>query len=201
MRTVTKYFFQGLLVLLPLLLTFYLVNWVFQGVNETLFLAVGDALQSWLPRQTEHWSANLLGLGVTLGLIVMVGWLASHWLGQRLLRILERLLERIPVVKMLHGALRDLITAFIGERKSFDRPVYVELPQTGGKLLGFITSDAPGFEELPGHVAVYLPQSYNIAGNLVLFPRDRVHCLDITSSELTAFLLSGGVSRRTQDSG
>lgn len=199
MRNLTKYFFQGLLVLLPLVLTFYLVNWVFQGVNDTLFIAVGDALQRWLPQHTERWSANLLGLAVTLGLIIGVGWLASHWLGQRLLRMLERLLERIPMIKMLHGALKDLMTAFIGERKSFDRPVYVELPQTGGKLLGFITSDAPDFDELPEHVAVYLPQSYNIAGNLVLFPRDRVYPLNISSSELTTFLLSGGVSRRTQE--
>ena len=195
-RAITRYFFQGLLVLLPLILTFYLVNLLFQGLNNTLFSTLGALLQRWFPVHTAHWSGDLLGLLVTLVLIVTVGWLASRWLGQRLFALLERFLDRIPIVKMLYGALRDLITAFIGEHKSFDRPVYVELPQAGGKLLGFMTSDNPELPELPDHVAVYLPQSYNIAGNLVLFPRERVYPLSISSSELTTFLLSGGVSAR-----
>lgn len=199
MRAIIKYFFQGLLVLVPLILTFYLVNQVFQGLNTTIFVNLGELLQRWFPDQTAHWSGNLLGLLATLSLIIVVGWLASHWVGQRVLGMMERLLERIPVVRMLYGALRDLFTAFIGEQKSFDRPVYIELPHSGGKLLGFITSDEPGLAELPEHVAVYLPQSYNIAGNLVLFPRERVFPLSISSSELTTFLLSGGVSTRKGD--
>jgi uncharacterized membrane protein len=106
----------------------------------------------------------------------------------------EQVLGRLPLVKLLYGSMRDLVNAFVGEKKSFDRPVAVTLLAGSGlRALGFVTKDALslGSEEL---CAVYFPQSYNFAGNLLLVPRAQVEPLGVSGSDLMAFVVSGGVS-------
>jgi uncharacterized membrane protein len=106
----------------------------------------------------------------------------------------EKIFTRLPVVKILYTSIKDLIGAFVGDKKSFDRPILVTAPEGGAKALGFITRDSLELLGLTDHVAVYFPQSYNFAGNLIIYPRDRVSPLDADSSEVMAFILSGGVS-------
>ncbi|HTM45074.1 MAG TPA: DUF502 domain-containing protein, partial [Polyangiaceae bacterium] len=107
--------------------------------------------------------------------------------------MLEAMLARLPLVRMLYNSIKDLANAFVGEKKGFDRPVCVEMP--GGALwLGFQTREAlsaPGFEHF---VAVYFPQSYNFAGNLLMVPRERVKPLAVARSDFMTFIVSGGVS-------
>ncbi|HET9955365.1 MAG TPA: DUF502 domain-containing protein, partial [Polyangiaceae bacterium] len=107
----------------------------------------------------------------------------------------ERLLKRVPLVKLIYTSIKDLIGAFVGDHRSFDRPVAMRLAADSPvRMLGFVTREALhtlGFVE---HVAVYLPQSYNFAGNLVLVPRALVEPLDVSSGELMTFIVSGGVS-------
>jgi uncharacterized membrane protein len=87
-----------------------------------------------------------------------------------------------------------MIEAFAGERKSFDKPVIVELIKDGPKAMGFVTQSSLDFLGIDGHVAVYLPQSYNFAGSVLIFLAERVKPLDIDSSEAMTFIVSGGVS-------
>ena len=78
-----------------------------------------------------------------LTLITLVGFLGSHFFTRRLVQAFGRLLERVPVVKMLYGALKDLLSAFVGPERRFDRPVTVTLSPGGGlRALGFITRDS-----------------------------------------------------------
>jgi uncharacterized membrane protein len=96
-------------------------------------------------------------------------------------------------VKLIYTSLKDLIDAFVGDKKRFDRPVAVEFPGAG-YALGFITREdlaLPGFE---GTSAVYFPQSYNFAGNVLLVGRERIRPLDADSSLVMTFIVSGGVS-------
>jgi len=91
------------------------------------------------------------------------------------------------------------VGAFVGEKKSFRKPVLVDLGESGLKTIGFVTAEALGIESVPDHVAVYLPQAYNIAGNLILVPRSAVTALPPNeSSKWLAFVVSGGVSRGTE---
>jgi uncharacterized membrane protein len=88
-----------------------------------------------------------------------------------------------------------LINAFVGDKKRFDRPVAVALmPGASTKALGFVTRDTLGHLEMTGHVAVYFPQSYNFAGNVLLVPREQVETLDVGSADIMAFIVSGGIS-------
>ena len=116
--------------------------------------------------------------------------------------LLEKFLNRLPLVKLIYFSLKDLIGAFVGEKKSFRFPVLVTLyPDSGVKVLGFLTSEEPGLPSAPDHVAVYLPQSYNYSGFLVVVPRTQVTPLPPSeSSRWLSFVISGGVSGAAQGS-
>ena len=93
----------------------------------------------------------------------------------------------------MRGLIRDLLEAFVGDKKRFDQPVSVRVTDEV-RTLGFVTQDDLSLLAMPGHVAVYLPFSYSMAGTVIVVPRSRVEKLSIASSALMAFVVSGGVS-------
>ena len=87
------------------------------------------------------------------------------------------------------------MTAFVGERKRFDKPVVVELiPGSGVMAIGFMTRESLEQFDLQNEVAIYFPQSYNFAGNLILYPKTSVRPLNAESAKVMAFVVSGGVT-------
>jgi uncharacterized membrane protein len=95
---------------------------------------------------------------------------------------------------MIYSSVKDLVAAFTGDKKKFDKPVVVELVPSGAKAIGFVTRESLGFLGLPGETAVYFPQSYNFAGSVLIFPSAQVKPLKIDSSEAMRFIISGGIS-------
>ena len=177
-KHIARYFVRGCLALAPLALTGYIVY---------LILKFADRL---LP-------VGVPGLGIVIAILVitLVGFLTSNVIGRGILELTDRLLTRVPLVKLIYASLKDLIGAFVGERRSFNQPVSIALtPDRAVRTLGFITRDSLAAMDMPGHVAVYIPQSYNFAGNLLVVPRDRVDVLRVSSAELMTFIVSGGVS-------
>ena len=135
------------------------------------------------------------GLLLTVVLVTLVGVLTSNVLGRSIFDATDRALKRLPLVKLIYSSIKDLINAFMGDKKSFNRPVAVTVnPDSGMKALGFVTRDGLHVLGMPGHVAVYFPQSYNFAGYLALIPREAVEALEVNSAELMTFIISGGVS-------
>ena len=108
-------------------------------------------------------------------------------------RSMENALTRVPLLKLLYTSIRDLINAFVGDKKRFDRPVAVAFTESA-RALGFVTRETLHGLHLPGHVAVYFPQSYNFAGNLLIVPKELVEPLDVHPTDMMAFIVSGGVS-------
>jgi len=177
MRTLLRYFAQGVLVAVPIALTVY--------VAYRLVTFIDGLLRFPIPG---------LGLAVTLALLTLLGFITSSVIGSRLVTLAEGVFKRLPLVKILYSALKDLIGAFVGDRKGFDRPVAVQLPGGQGRVFGFATRDDvpfPGFEQ---HVLVYFPQSFNFAGNLVAVPRASVTPLDVKSSDFMSFVISAGIA-------
>jgi uncharacterized membrane protein len=177
-KRLIRYFLNGCLVTAPLGLTVYIV------------LKVLGAIDSLLPFKIPG-----LGLVATLALITLVGVLTSNVVGKSMVDLTESLLQRLPLVKLVYTSIKDLVSAFVGDKRRFDVPVAVSpFPGVDAKLLGFVTRDNLVRLGLPDHIAVYLPQSYNFAGCLMLFPRDKVEVLDLPASEVMTFIVSGGVS-------
>lgn len=194
MQRLIRFFFQGLLILLPVVLTVYLVYLIFTMLNETLFSALGSLLRIVFPALEAGWISDLAGGLVTLVVIILTGMFASFYLGRFMLSLFDRLLARIPLVKLLYHSLKDLFNALLGDNKRFDQPVVVSLMGGEVMVLGFITREDMAEFGLKGKVAVYLPQSYNFAGNLLLVDGDKVRPLDVPAGAVTTFIVSGGVT-------
>ena len=177
MRTLTRSFAQGLLVLAPVAIT----SWIVWYTVTTL--------DRWLETRVPGLGILIAAAGITL-----IGYLTGNVVGNKLVSWLEAGLQRVPLIRILYNSLRDLLGAFVGQKRKFDKPVAVEMNQHGLKVLGFLTSERFDDPQLAGHVSVYLPESYNFAGNLIVVPRERIHPLDADGAEFMAFIMSGGVT-------
>ena len=177
-KLLVRYFLRGCLVTAPLGLTVYVVWLVLSAVDRLLPLPLPG-----------------LGLVVTLTLITLIGVLTSNVVGRSVVELADNLLGKLPLVKLVYTSIKDLVSAFVGDKKRFDTPAAVMLsPGTGARVLGFITRDGLGRLGMPDYVAVYFPQSYNVAGYLMLVPRAQVEVLHVPASEVMTFVVSGGVS-------
>jgi uncharacterized membrane protein len=177
LRQVARYFVRGCLALAPIALTAYIVYLIFKFADELL-----------------PFSTPGLGILAAVVVITLVGFLTSNVVGNGILELADRMLTRVPLVKLIYASLKDLISAFT-DRKRFNQPVSVALtPDEAIRTLGFITRKTMEVINLPQHVAVYLPQSYNFAGNVIIVPRNRVQLLDASNSDVMTFIVSGGVS-------
>ena len=183
MKKLINYFLKGLVIFVPMALTVFLLIWAFTRLDVVL-------------RALFRINFPGVGLLLTVVLIVMIGFTASNFLGRRLFALIEKIFTGFPLVKLLYSAVKDMIEAFAGEKKSFDKPVIATIaPGGAAKVVGFVTQESLENLGLSDHVAVYVPQSYNFAGNVLLFPKDSVKPLSIESSQAMAFIVSGGVSK------
>jgi len=178
LKQLVGYFLRGALVLVPIAATLYIVWLILKTMDDIVPIGIPG-----------------VGLLLTVLLITLVGFLTSNVLGRTALDAMEGMFTRLPLVKLLYSSIKDLIGAFVGEKKRFDRPVAVAVvPGSSAKILGFITRDSLHALGLHGQVAVYVPQSYNFAGNLVIVPKEQVEVLQTPSAELMTFIVSGGIS-------
>jgi len=185
MNELTRNFFEGLFLLVPVVVTIVVVLKVFEVIDGWLNIPIPG-----------------LGFLITIILITLAGRLASNVFFQGALGSLEKVLTRTPFIKLVYTSLKDLIEAFMGEKKRFDQPVIVSLMPGGhASAIGFVTRRSLEMFGLANHVAVYFPQSYNFAGNLLVFPEDQIQPLDAESSEVMAFIVSGGVSGKNNNHG
>ncbi|MHC4432623.1 MAG: DUF502 domain-containing protein [Planctomycetota bacterium] len=184
MKKLVRYFIKGLVIFVPMALTVFIFVWAFTSFDSVF------KDRDWLPVYFPG-----LGILLTVALIFLIGFLASNFLGKRLFTLVERIFTGLPLVKLLYSAVKDMIEAFAGDKKSFDKPVIATIgPGDSVKIVGFVTRESLENLGLEDHVAVYMPQSYNFAGNVLVLPKEAVKPLDIESSQAMAFVVSGGVS-------
>ena len=178
MRRMVQYFLQGLLFLGPIALTAYVVVALFRLVD------------GWFPFQIPG-----LGVAITIAAIMLFGVLGSHVFTRGFLGVVEDAIERLPFVKLLYSAIKDLLGAFVGEKKRFSQPVLVQLGSVDGpRAIGFVTRESLAELGLPDLATVYLPQSYNFAGQLLVVPRARISPLAIPPAEAMPFVVSAGIT-------
>ncbi|MGZ4808354.1 MAG: DUF502 domain-containing protein [Thermoanaerobaculia bacterium] len=181
MNWIVKNFLRGLIIVVPIAVSLYVVYRAF---------VAADAL---LPMRIPG-----LGIVIVFAGIVVMGAIASNFVIGKLLQVTELVFTRAPLVRIIYAAIRDLLEAFVGDKKRFYRPVAVSLTGSGDLMtLGFVTQDDLTFLSLPGHVAVYVPFSYSMAGSVIVVPAARVRPLPSDSASVMALIVSGGVSRAT----
>jgi len=177
MNWLIKNFLRGLVIVVPIALTVYLIYEAFVRIDRLLDLRTPG-----------------LGIAVTFGGCVLIGALASNFAVKKFLQLTEAVFRRAPIVRLVYAALRDLLEAFVGDKKRFDQPVSIAI--TGDvHALGFVTQQDLDFLGRAGDVAVYLPFSYSIAGTMIVVNAARVTHLTADSASVMALIVSGGVSR------
>ena len=172
-----NYFFKGIVFLAPFALTIYVCVRVFTTIDGWLGIPIPG-----------------VGFLATVVLITLFGYLAQGLLTRSVFGVVERVLDRLPFVRLLYSSTKDLLNAFVGEHKRFDKPVTVLYAGGPGRALGFVTQQSLASMGMNDHVTVYLPQSYNFAGALLIFPTSAVTPIAADSADVMAFIVSGGVT-------
>jgi len=126
--------------------------------------------------------------------IALLGYLFSLAFTRPILHYFERLLTKVPLVKIVYTSIKELTEAFVGDKKRFNKPVLATFTDNGLQRIGFVTQESVneiGHDDL---VAVYCPHSYNFSGNLFFLPRENITYLNLNSAEVMKFVISGGVT-------
>jgi uncharacterized membrane protein len=190
MRKIWNTMLKGLVAILPISLTLYLVFWL-AVTAEQLF---SGTIKLLIPEGT-YWP----GLGLLAGLVVLylIGLVVNAYFVSRALRISDRLFARIPVVKTIYLTIRDFMRFFPSSGQGSDLKRVVMVPFGPGKAIGFVTAEsgaALGIDDASGDtVAVYLPMSYMIGGYTLVVPRDVLVPTTLSVEAGMRIALMGGV--------
>jgi len=179
------YILRGTFIIAPLFFTFYAL-WMILGkidypVQEIFYSIFGFRIYG-------------LGLITILFLLIIVGYLGTSILMDRVFRGLESLILKVPIVKEVYKAIRDVIGAFASDKKKFEKPVLVKVGE-GIHRIGFITTeDLSEFDISLDLVSVYFPLSYAFTGELLLVNKELLTPLDTKDvKDLMKFVISGGI--------
>ncbi len=173
-----KYLFRGLLLASPIGVTIYVLITSFFWIDSLLPL-------------DDYPGA---GLAIIVVSLTLTGYIGSSFIVKPFFQSIEKVITKLPLVRIIYSSLKDLISAFVGDKKKFNQPVLVLLnKETSLYKLGFITQTNLEDLGLTEKVAVYLPHSYNFSGDLYIVPRENVSLVDASSTAIMKFIVSGGV--------
>lgn len=200
-RKLIQIFFQGLIILAPIIITawavFSLFNFIDGILPNLLRILFPDT-----PGIEDVYQRRFPGLGFLLVILVVliVGYVSSTFIVSKLLELFNNILERTPGVKIIYTTVKDFLEAFAGNKRKFNRAVLVSIEAPDVYRVGFITHEELSEFGLHEHIAVYVPHSYAFSGVLYLVKRERVRILsDIQASDAMKFVVSGGVTEIDDD--
>ncbi len=177
-RKIARYFFSGMLFIVPLVATGYFIFLSFSWLDGLLQLPYPG-----------------LGFVIIFGVILIFGYITSTFALNTVTDWLDHLINKIPFIKLIYSSVKDLIGAFVGDKRKFSKPVLVTINKENSlHQIGFVTQEDLTELGLRDMVAVYFPHSYAFSGNHFLVPKENVKPLDITGPAAMKFIVSGGIS-------
>jgi len=179
MKKIINYFLQGLLYIVPISVTFYVVYWTFQKIDGIL------------PFQFPG-----LGLIVIIALITFIGFAGSVIIASPINSFFQRLLKKAPLLRTIYSSMKDLMQTFVGKKKGFNQAVLIKLYEHSTiERIGFITNENLSSLGIKGgKILVYLPHSYAFSGQLFVVEKSYITPIDKSSSEIMKLIVSGGVT-------
>ena len=196
-RQLLHFFFQGLIILAPIVITGWAVLSLFNFIDTILPNLLHTLFPSFIGLDTYGYPKRYPGLGfiVVIVIVIFVGYISSSFIFSRLVYLFDQLLEKTPGIKIIYSTLKDFFEAFAGNKRKFDKAVLVSITAADVWQVGFITQQDVHQFGLQEYVAVYIPQSYAFAGHLYFVKKERVKLItDISSAEAMKFAMSGGVA-------
>jgi len=198
-----RYLLTGLLTVIPILVTIFVVSLfvdVLSDIGRPKVLLVAKTVHPFSPELARSlievpWLQAGLATVLTLVMFYALGWAVSRLIGRRLLRSVEALVARIPLVTTIYGASKQMIDTFSAERGEVQRVVLIEFPRDGMKTVGFVTREMT--DEVDGSAlsAVYVPTAPNpTSGYLVILPTTDLVPLDWSVDEAMTFVVAAGAT-------
>jgi uncharacterized membrane protein len=187
-KRILAYFARGLVLVAPTYFTFVIIK---EGIGYLdnilpIYIDTSDKQTLYLPG---------LGLLIIISGIVLLGFIFSRFVPQSFFSFGESILKRLPLVSLIYYSFKDLITAFVGDKRKFNQPVLITVnAQSNLKKLGFITQTDLANLQLEGFVAVYCPHSYAFSGELFFVAAEHIQVVELSSTDVMKMIISGGVS-------
>jgi uncharacterized membrane protein len=185
-----KWFINGVLVIAPIGVTFYVLAYLFKLID-----GIGKNL-------IDNFTVNPIpgsGIIITILLVTFIGFLSQLWLSKQILEWTEKMIVRFPGLKTIYSMVKETIEALLGEKRSFSQVVLIT-EEDGAKRVGFLTTEnvtAFGLDET--YISVYVPHGLQVSGELKLYPRDKVQFIDIPVEEAMRFCLTAGVASQKKE--
>ncbi|MGI8951905.1 MAG: DUF502 domain-containing protein [Chitinophagaceae bacterium] len=196
-RKIFQYFFQGLVVIAPIVVTVYVVFLLFNTVDNILPNIIHALFPGLVGVEPDGTVKKIPGLGfiVVIVLVTLIGWLSSSFFVSRLVDVFDKVLERTPGVKFIYSSVKDFLEAFTGNKRKFDKPVLANVDSTDVWRVGFITQQQVLHFDMEDHVIVYVPHSYAISGITYIVPKHKIKMLNnVGAAEAMKFIISGGIA-------
>ena len=172
------YFMRGLLLVVPFALTIYIISIALNFIDGLIRIKIPG-----------------LGIAILLVSITFFGYLGSTLLVRSVFDFTESFIVKLPFISSIYTSFKELTSALVGNKKKFDKPVLVLINKEPRlQRIGFVTHKDLKAMNLPGSIAVYAPHSYNFSGDLLILPKEKVIPLDMASTEIMKFIVSGGVA-------
>lgn len=192
MKKIINYFLQGLLLTVPFVVTFYVIIKGVIWIDGLLPFQVPIHL----PWSDGNYYLPGMGILVIFSVIALVGYFGTRFVANPFFLFVDRILEKTPLLKLIYSSVKDLIEAFVGEKKRFNQPVLVMVNKESSiQRIGFITqNDLTNLGIGKDKMAVYLPFSYGFNGQLFIVPAENIQKIDASGTEMMKFIISGGVT-------
>jgi uncharacterized membrane protein len=192
-----NYFFQGLIILAPIVITAWAVISLFNFVDGILPNLLHVLFPDFVKISSQGEPEKIPGLGflVVVLIVLTVGYISSLFFVSKFVDLFDRVLERTPGIKIIYTTVKDFLEAFAGNKRKFNKPVLVNVDAADVWRLGFITQNNLSQFDMNEHVCVYVPHSYAFSGITYFVRRERIRMIkDVNSSDAMKFIVSGGVT-------
>ncbi|NBA88529.1 DUF502 domain-containing protein [Emticicia sp. CRIBPO] len=184
-----SYFVRGLLFVAPVGFTILILYSAFDFVDSLVRIRFP------LANSNQEFFIPGLGFFIVIGGTIVIGFVFTVLLPQTIQNWLENGIKNLPFVRIFYSAFKDLISAFVGDKRKFKQAVIVTLNgEFNIKKIGFITQEDLSDIGLDNMVSVYCPHSYAFSGDMFIVPKAQVEMLNISSAEVMKIIVSGGVS-------
>ena len=179
MKYILRYFLQGLLLVIPSCFTIYILFSVVRWLDGILPIELFPGLR----------------ILIILAFITITGLIGSSIIARPAFNFIEYYMYKIPLINLIYSSTKDVIGAFVGDKKKFNHPVLVRM-QKGEEIyrIGFVTRENLDTINIKDMMAVYFPDSYGFTGNLYIVSKDNIKEMNAPSSEVMKLIVSGGVS-------
>ncbi len=189
-RRLLQYFLQGLLVMAPVLITFYVLFSVVSSIDN--LIPIFTVTDKYGVVKVQNYG---LGFIIIIGIIIVIGYFSYFFISNRIITFFDRLMQRLPGLKHIYSTTRDFFEAFAGDKKKFTQNVLANVDDNDVWRIGFVTKDDMEEFGLKDYVSVYVPMAYSVAGNVYIIPKSRVKPIThISASQTMKFAVSGGVT-------